>query len=112
MAYLVCLLITDRKYIRISSGSCESNGLYSVKSLTTCESAVKHLGLSDTVAYSRQYDGRPHGCIYASNDWLSWYNSVDSPYVSALCGSTQGYYEYDCICATSGKIWPLFFFKV
>ena len=83
--------------------SCESFGLYSVKSEEVCESAASYLGLADTDAYSGQDEGRPYGCIYASNDWLGWHDSTNSPYSATSCGSLQDYDQYDCLCAVPGN---------
>ena len=103
MAYLFSFFAANGNYTRISSASCESFGLYSVKSEEVCESAASYLGLADTGAYSGQDEGRPYGCIYASNDWLGWYDPKNSSYPSVPCGSTQNFNAYDCICARRGK---------
>ena len=81
----------------IDSGSCESNGYKMIGSKIECEQAATDLGLEDASAYESQTNGRPHGCIYADNDWLNWY-SPGSPYPSASCGAHNGLYNYNCIC--------------
>ena len=68
-----------------------------------CESASIYLDLYDNSAEVLQANGRPYGCIYASNDWLSWYDPNDSPYESSLCGGNDGNNGYDCICTILGK---------
>ena len=75
----------------------------SVKSEEMCKFAASYLDLPDTDSYSSQDEGRPYGCIYAENDWLGWYDSTNSPYPPASCGSIQGSYAYDCICAIKGN---------
>ena len=96
--------VTDGIYKRISSESCEFHGLYTLKVEEMCEFAASHLALSDTDTYAGQDEGRPYGCLYASNDWLGWYDPTNSPYPSTACGSYQGSNRYDCICAVPGNI--------
>ena len=63
-----------------------------------CEEAAKSLDLPDYSApdYSRLQDhNKPHGCIYADNDYLEL---NDYQYPATECGSHDGSYTYDCIC--------------
>ena len=94
----------ENQYQRISSGSCEIMGLRSLTGKEECESAALYLDLVDTSATTEQYIGRPYGCIYADNDWLSWYDPNESPYPSALCGENDLDHDYDCICSTMCNI--------
>ena len=71
-----------------------------VTSKEACEIAATNLGLSDTSAYSTTTSIRPHGCIYASNDWLAWNGPWND--ASVPCGTKHGYIEYDCLCKASG----------
>ena len=74
----------------------------SVTSKEACEIAATKLGLSYTSAVTRlRNSGRPHGCIYASNNWLAWNGPWND--ASVPCGTKQGAYEYDCLCKTSGR---------
>ena len=81
----------------IDSGSCGSNGYKMLESKIECEQAAADLGLSDTSAFESQNDARPHGCIYADHVWLNW-NSPETQYPSASCGSEEWGYAYNCIC--------------
>ena len=74
-----------------------------VRTSEECELAATDLGLSDTTAHSSQTPDRPYGCIYASNDWLNWYEPAGSPYTSVPCGSMQDSNRYDCLCSKKGK---------
>ena len=100
---LLYLFVTEGNYKRISSESCEFHGMKSIKSEEMCKFAASYLDLPDTDSYSSQDEGRPYGCIYADNDWLGWYDSTNSPYPPVSCGSIQGSYAYDCICAIKGN---------
>ena len=102
-ACLLYLFVTEGNYKRISSESCEFHGMKSIKSEEMCKFAASYLDLPDTDSYSSQDEGRPYGCIYADNDWLGWYDSTNSPYPPVSCGSIQGSYAYDCICAIKGN---------
>ena len=83
-----------------------------VKTKEECEQAATMLGLSDTTASSAQLNGRPYGCIYASNGWLNWYEPIGSPYRSVSCGSRFSDSDsiedvdsvyYDCLCSKPGE---------
>ena len=74
-----------------------------IQTKAECEQAALLLGLSDTTAAEDQTNGRPYGCIYASNDWLQWYSPDGSPHQSADCGTSHSGYEYSCICKELGK---------
>ena len=93
----------------MSSGTCASIGMVLVDTKEECEVAATMLGLSDTTASSALLNGRPHGCIYASNGWLNWYEPIGSPYPSAPCGSIfneSSYVDlvhYDCLCSKPGE---------
>ena len=84
----------------IDSGSCDSNGYTMIGSKVECERAATDLGLLDTSATSFPTTGRPHGCIYADDDFLNWY-SPGGPYPSASCGVERQHpypIVYNCIC--------------
>ena len=91
-------------YERVSSGTCKSLGMELVRYKRECDFAATKLGLSDTTAssYNDQYVRRPHGCIYASNDWLQWNDLMESPNASVPCGTRDGIVEYDCLCIRPG----------
>ena len=80
-----------------------------VSSKEECELAATSLGLSNTTAYSSDILGRPHGCIYASIDWLGWHDTLSSPHISVPCGSNSSMansshlYDYDCLCKKEGE---------
>ena len=74
-----------------------------VSSKEECELAATSLGLSDATATSSDTLGRPHGCIYASKDWLNWHDPLFSLHTSFPCGSNQGGFDYDCLCKKQGK---------
>ena len=84
--------------MKISSGSCETQSMTMIETKEECEQAALSLGLSDTSPFDLQKNGRPYGCIYASNDWLQWYSPVGSQYPSADCGAHHKGFTYDCIC--------------
>jgi len=101
----------DTNYVMIDTGSCDSHGFELVESKDECEEAAKFLNLEDTTAHASQTSGRPHGCIYASNNWLSWYSPLaPSAFYSppAPCGvdfgsaGPYGKHEmiFSCICRT------------
>ena len=105
----------------IDTGSCDSHGFELVESKDECEEAAKFLNLEDTTAHASQTSGRPHGCIYASNNWLSWYSPLaPSAFYSppAPCGvdfgsaGPYGNHEmiFSCICRTGicDNIFPHF----
>ena len=86
----------------IDSGSCDSNGYKMVGSKIECDQAATDLSLKDHSAYVTQIGRyhRPHGCIYANNNWLQWY-SPGASYPSASCGSHDGSAlnsSFNCIC--------------
>ena len=63
-----------------------------VSSLNECEAAASSLGLPDNTAYfMHDNPNLPHGCIYASYDWLAWNEAISA---SVDCGSNG----HDCIC--------------
>ena len=85
----------------------------SVTSKEACEIAATKLGLSYTsYTFYGASRNRPHGCIYASNDWLAWndyplhWNDASVP-----CGTKQGSNEIDCLC-TSGRASIIHFLDV
>jgi len=85
-------------YIRISSGSCEASGALKIETVDECEAAAATLGLADTSVSGWGVPERPPGCIYASNDWLSFSTLSDAE--TSVCGSAA----YDCICKTSTPV--------
>ena len=84
----------------ISSGSCESTGMRMLRSKEECEDAAKVLELMATTAHVIQIAERPTGCIYASNNWLSWASPHNHPNPNTPCGAADRY-PYSCICSTS-----------
>jgi len=85
-------------FARIYSGDCNSNGLRMITNKQECEEAANILGLVDKYAYESQTNGKPYGCIYASNDWLAFASPLDHPYGNTPCGS-HSVHVYDCLCA-------------
>ena len=92
-------------FVRVSYGSCSSPGMGPVRTKEECELAATNLGLSDRTAFTSLTPGRPHGCSYADNDWLNWYEDDPKadPYVSVSCGWFDSGHRYDCLCAIKGK---------
>jgi len=88
-------------YSKINSGSCETHSMTHVQDISECELAAKLLGQKDIIAHDigtiGNLQGRPFGCIYASNDWLGWYSPDGSPSPSD-CGTQHGNEIYACIC--------------
>ena len=76
-----------------------------ITSRAECERAAASLNLLDTTSNSDSYpvDGRPHGCIYASNDWLSVSSPNGHPHANVSCGTNHSGQRYDCICKIIGK---------
>ena len=95
-------------FVRVNSGDCESNGMRMIRSKKECEDASKLLGLRDLSAFELQDQSRPHGCVYADNEWLGWASPEGHPNKNVPCGSSDTF-VYDCICARSGKIKYLLF---
>ena len=76
-----------------------------ITSRAECERAAVSLKLVDTSSTDNYpVDGRPYGCIYASNNWLSVSSSNGHPYTNVACGTHHGGEDYDCICKTSGNL--------
>ena len=90
-------------FARISSGSCDSNGMKMVTSQSQCDLAAQELDLSDTSAGSYGGEGSPHGCVYASYNNLIWINPKHASFASAACGSTQNSWSFDCLCVRKGN---------
>jgi hypothetical protein len=90
-------------YAEINTDSCATHSMANVQNKAECELAVTSLGLQDTTAREVQISGRPHGCIYASNNWLQWYSPDGSSYPSGDCGTVQFGAKYACICRLPGK---------
>ena len=88
----------------IASGDCESNGMRMLSTKKECEDAADVLELTDNLAYEIQDTQRPQGCIYASNDWLSWASPDGHPDPSKPCGTIDSRMTYSCICSRAGKI--------
>ena len=96
-------LIIGRRFYRINSEDCTSNGYQDIATLNDCELAAKALGLTDYSVYGHgplQVEGKPYGCIYASSDWLSWAPEDGHPYGNVPCGTYFAGVPYDCICLT------------
>ena len=105
--YRYCCVV--EKYARISSASCESHGMMSLKSNVECNDAASVLGLSDIVADNTGWDGPPHGCILGLYSYDSQYpyrlmmNSPHGmPHETLPCGSKYrfmaGTYTFYCLC--------------
>ena len=95
------------RYARISSGSGDTRGMSTITSEDKCKAAAKNLGLVDTSPSRFRSPEIPHGCVYASNDWLGWKSPIGAPSVSKTCGTrlvskTCGTCTYDCICTIQG----------
>lgn len=86
--------ISAGTYVRVSSGSCTSQGHAAVTSARDCHNAAFALHLSDNSVSPTAAHSKPSHCVYAANDWLA-FNSWDS---NAECGTSDGHYVYDCIC--------------
>jgi len=93
---------TEGLFSRINSGDCNSNGLAMITNKQECEEAAKSLGLVMKEANLRQQKGKPHGCIYASNDYLVFASPVGHSYDPSPCGSRFYAATYDCLCAEKG----------
>ena len=91
-------------YARISSGSCEEYGMYTISSKAICEAAAQVLALKDTTAYSYSSTNYPNGCSAGANyhDHLLINNS---PAEFGQCG----YDTYDCICTTKQSMYLQFY---
>ena len=80
-----------------------------VRSKEECELAATSLGFSNATVYASDISDRPHGCIYASIDWLGWHDPLSFPDQSVPCGykssktSSSYIYDYDCLCKKEGK---------
>ena len=74
-----------------------------VTSQSQCDLAALELDLSDTSADNYENEGRPHGCVYASDNILNWVDPSDASFASAACGSTQGSWSFDCLCVRIGN---------
>ena len=102
--YHYCVL-AGPDYVRVSSGSCTSQGHADVTNMADCEAAAAALGLSDTNADDqRSISGyaltlRPPHCGYASNNYLLL-NSVSA---TGACGQIDTY-RWDCICAVATTV--------
>ena len=95
--------LSPSRYSRISSGSCESSGAHKIQTVAECEAAAAALSLADTSVSAHGIAARPPGCIYASNDWLSYSTLSDAE--ASACGATDGY-VYECICKLSADAPP------
>lgn len=86
---------SNASYVRISSGSCEEYGMYTIYSKAICEAAAQELGLKDTSATSDSRTYYPNGCSAQAyyDDFLLINNS---PAESEKCGQ----YTLNCICTT------------
>ena len=93
-------------FARINSGDCESHGMRMLKSKKECEEAADVLELSDSSLFELQDPLRPQGCIYASNDWLSWASPHSHSDPSKPCGSIDSGMTYSCICSRTGNFKP------
>ena len=93
----------------ITSGDCESNGMRMLSTKKECEDAADVLELSDNSAYEIQDTQRPQGCIYASNDWLSWASPDGHPDPSKPCGTHDSGMKYSCLCSRAGKYFNIFY---
>ena len=96
--YMLTLLYTAQ-YIRINSGTCETNGMVTITTEGRCQAALNFLGLGERLSYSREYSSVPYGCIFRPRDRISFLNSLNSN--NPACGSPEGNI-YDCICSNSG----------
>ena len=66
-----------------------------IRNKDECERKAILLGLSDTSASVVQDEQRPHGCIYASNDWLGMNTALSG---NVWCGSSDSGFRYSCLC--------------
>merc|ERR1711871_961575 len=86
---------TEATYAKINKGTCESHGYTSIEKRAECHAASVSLGLKDNSIAGWGVPGRPHGCIYASNDWLSFAEDK----TSTPCGTYHAGFTYSCLCA-------------
>ena len=86
--------------------NCATKGMEMITSRSECERAAVSLNLLDTTIYSdnNPLNGRPYGCIYADNDWLSFSSPEGHPYSNFACGTRWHYDTYDCICKITGNL--------
>ena len=97
------LYFPEQSFARISSGSCDSHGMKIITSQMQCERVAQFLYLSDTSAKIYGREGRPHGCVYASDNQLTWIDPTSASFASAACGSTQSRWSFDCLCLGRGN---------
>ena len=86
------------KYTKISTGTCEELGSFTVTSKSDCEAVAQGLGLEDTSAVDFRSDSFPHGCVYSEDNWLGWNSPNGNPFPNIPCGSNDGYRNNDCLC--------------
>ena len=77
-----------------------------ITSRSECDRAAASLNLLDTTSYNDNHpvNGRPYGCISASNNWLSFSSPDGHPYPNVACGAYSGGQNPDCICKTTGNV--------
>ena len=106
----------EKKYARISSGTCVSYGMKIVQTAVECVTASRLLNLKAKLnqgsytlpnsAYVLGEKGR-YGCIYASNDELRFVSPSGYSKSSVPCGIQwfDGFSmdQYDCICEDPEK---------
>ena len=111
--WVIFLFLLEKRYLykRVSSMNCAFHGMKPVSSKEECELAATSLGFSNATVYSSDPSSRPHGCIYASIDWLGWQSMPSSvPCGAKSSNSISAYrYYYDCFCKKEGKGWYLFY---
>lgn len=87
-------------YRRISSGRCgqgEHSGYAWINTVSECVAAAHVLGLRDKTVYGGAFEiDQPHGCIYASHEYLELQGLRTSHDVE--CGTAADGNTYDCIC--------------
>ena len=73
-----------------------------------CSYASQHLSLEDTDAFEYDFKSSDvsYGCLYDTNNRLSWYPPSESRYNSARCGASWFHRNLKkfCICR-KGKFW-------
>ena len=75
-----------------------------IKTFAECQKAAMVLELQDQ-STPNDPDNSIRGCVYATNDWLSFtiFNGI-MDHGDGVCGTYDKGTQYDCICKTSGNI--------
>ena len=72
-----------------------------ITTFAECQKAAVVLDLQDQ-STPNEINTSVEGCVYATNDWLSFTTFNDDG--DAACGTYDERTQYDCICKTTGNI--------